>query len=189
LLSTERRLWPPLVLGGLAANLASDVLLHDKTFPVSLAFAAGNALEALAGAWLLQRWADTPFTLNRVKNVLALATLPALLSTMLSATVGATTIWATQGEVSWGGLWFVWWSADALGILLVTPALLALTDLRLVRPPEVPEWGLMIVAGRNYLDQWWMVTFPGLAILSLTIAFNVVGDSLRDLLDPRLRKP
>jgi peptide/nickel transport system permease protein len=46
----------------------------------------------------------------------------------------------------------------------------------------------MIAAGRNYLDQWWIGTFPGLAILSLTLAFNVVGDSLRDYLDPRLRK-
>ena len=42
----------------------------------------------------------------------------------------------------------------------------------------------MIAAGRNYLDQWWIATFPGLAILSLTIAFNIVGDSLRDFLDP-----
>ena len=111
LLLTERRTWPLLLLGGLAANLTSDVLVHDKTLPVSLAFAAGNALEALAGAWLLQRFAGTPFTLNRVKNVLALATLPALLSTTLSATVGATTIWATLGEVNWMAVWFVWWSA------------------------------------------------------------------------------
>jgi peptide/nickel transport system permease protein len=64
----------------------------------------------------------------------------------------------------------------------------ALSFLGLGPPPEVPEWGSMIAAGRNYLDQWWIATFPGLAILSLTIAFNVVGDSLRDLLDPRLRR-
>jgi peptide/nickel transport system permease protein len=64
----------------------------------------------------------------------------------------------------------------------------SLSFLGLGPPPEVPEWGSMIAAGRNYLDQWWIATFPGLAILSLTIAFNVVGDSLRDFLDPRLRK-
>jgi peptide/nickel transport system permease protein len=64
----------------------------------------------------------------------------------------------------------------------------SLSFLGLGPPPEVPEWGSMIAAGRNYLDEWWIATFPGLAILSLTIAFNVVGDSLRDLLDPRLRK-
>lgn len=64
----------------------------------------------------------------------------------------------------------------------------ALSFLGLGPPPEVPEWGSMIAAGRNYLDQWWIATFPGLAILSLTLAFNVVGDSFRDLLDPRLRR-
>jgi peptide/nickel transport system permease protein len=63
----------------------------------------------------------------------------------------------------------------------------SLSFLGLGPPPEIPEWGGMIAAGRNYLDQWWIATFPGLAILSLTIAFNIVGDSLRDLLDPRLR--
>lgn len=64
----------------------------------------------------------------------------------------------------------------------------ALSFLGLGPPPEVPEWASMIAAGRNYVDQWWIGTFPGLAILSLTTAFNVVGDSLRDFLDPRLRK-
>jgi len=64
----------------------------------------------------------------------------------------------------------------------------SLSFLGLGPPPEIPEWGSMIAAGRDYFDQWWIGTFPGLAILSLTIAFNVVGDSFRDLLDPRLRK-
>ncbi len=64
----------------------------------------------------------------------------------------------------------------------------SLSFLGLGPPPEIPEWGGMIAAGRNYLDQWWIATFPGLAILSLTTAFNIVGDSLRDLLDPRLRR-
>jgi len=64
----------------------------------------------------------------------------------------------------------------------------SLSFLGLGPPPEIPEWGSMIAAGRDYFDQWWIGTFPGLAILSLTIAFNIVGDSLRDLLDPRLRK-
>jgi peptide/nickel transport system permease protein len=64
----------------------------------------------------------------------------------------------------------------------------SLSFLGLGPPPEIPEWGSMIAAGRDYFDQWWMGTFPGLAILSLTMAFNIVGDSLRDMLDPRLRK-
>jgi peptide/nickel transport system permease protein len=82
-------------------------------------------------------------------------------------------------------------SVVVLGTLDVGHAILtfaSLSFLGLGPPPEVPEWGSMIAAGRNYFDQWWIGTFPGLAILSLTLAFNVVGDSLRDYLDPRLRK-
>jgi peptide/nickel transport system permease protein len=82
-------------------------------------------------------------------------------------------------------------SVVVLGTLDVGHAILtfaSLSFLGLGPPPEVPEWGSMIAAGRNYFDQWWIGTFPGLAILSLTIAFNVVGDSLRDYLDPRLRR-
>ncbi len=73
-----------------------------------------------------------------------------------------------------------------LGHAILTFA--SLSFLGLGPPPEVPEWGSMIAAGRSYFDQWWIGTFPGLAILSLVIAFNIVGDSLRDLLDPRFRK-
>ncbi len=64
----------------------------------------------------------------------------------------------------------------------------SLSFLGLGPPPQIPEWGSMIAAGRSYLTQWWISTFPGLAILSLVLAFNVMGDSLRDLLDPRFRR-
>ncbi|HEV2282183.1 MAG TPA: ABC transporter permease [bacterium] len=77
-----------------------------------------------------------------------------------------------------------------LGTLDVGHAILtfaSLSFLGLGPPPEIPEWGSMIAAGRNYLDQWWISTFPGLAILTLVLAFNVLGDGLRDLLDPRYR--
>jgi len=52
--------------------------------------------------------------------------------------------------------------------------------------PSSPEWGRMISIGIDFFDQWWMWLFPGLAIASLVMAFNFIGDGLRDLLDPRL---
>lgn len=55
------------------------------------------------------------------------------------------------------------------------------------QPPQ-PEWGTMISTGRNYLpDHWWMATFPGLAILITVLGFNLLGDGLRDVLDPQSR--
>lgn len=54
--------------------------------------------------------------------------------------------------------------------------------------PPTPEWGIMVNEGRNYLRQaWWLSTIPGLAIMLTVIALNLLGDSLRDALDPRLR--
>jgi peptide/nickel transport system permease protein len=53
--------------------------------------------------------------------------------------------------------------------------------------PPNPEWGAMIADGANAFQYWWVGTFPGLAIFSVCLGFNFVGDALRDLLDPRLR--
>lgn len=53
--------------------------------------------------------------------------------------------------------------------------------------PASPEWGRMISIGIDFFDQWWMWLFPGLAIAGLVMAFNFIGDGLRDLLDPRMR--
>jgi len=56
-----------------------------------------------------------------------------------------------------------------------------------VQPPT-PSWGNMVADGRqNLIGAWWVATFPGLAIVFTVLAFNLVGDGLRDALDPRLR--
>ncbi len=64
----------------------------------------------------------------------------------------------------------------------------ALSFLGLGAQPPEPEWGLMLSQGREYLrSAWWITTFPGLAIMFTVMAINLLGDGLRDLLDPRLR--
>ena len=54
-------------------------------------------------------------------------------------------------------------------------------------PPPSPEWGAMVSAARSRIDQWWLGLFPGLAILSIVLAVNFIGDSMRDRYDPRMR--
>lgn len=62
----------------------------------------------------------------------------------------------------------------------------SLAFLGLGASPPTPDWGLMVAEGRSLiLDQWWLSTFPGLAIFVAVLAFNLVGDLLLDLLDPR----
>ena len=54
--------------------------------------------------------------------------------------------------------------------------------------PPTPEWGVMISEGRNYItQQWWVSTFPGIAISCVVLGFNMLGDGIRDVMDPRLR--
>jgi peptide/nickel transport system permease protein len=63
-----------------------------------------------------------------------------------------------------------------------------LSFLGLGAQPPTPDWGNMLSAGRNYvIDSPWIATFPGLAILATVLAFNLMGDALRDAFDPRLR--
>lgn len=74
-------------------------------------------------------------------------------------------------------------SLDFGGILLTAAAL---SFLGLGAQDPTPDWGLMVNEGQGYFaTQWWVVTFPGLAILFTALAFNLMGDGLRDLLDPR----
>jgi peptide/nickel transport system permease protein len=60
-----------------------------------------------------------------------------------------------------------------------------LSFLGLGAQPPSPEWGQMVSTGTEYFQNWWLSTFPGLAIFTAVLAFNFVGDSLRDVFDPR----
>lgn len=72
---------------------------------------------------------------------------------------------------------------DMAGIIL---AAAGLGFLGLGAQPPSPEWGAMISEGRRFiLDHWWVATIPGLAIFTVSLAFNLLGDGLRDVLDPK----
>ncbi len=75
---------------------------------------------------------------------------------------------------------------DMAGIILTAAGL---GFLGLGAQPPQPEWGAMIAGGRRFIiDQWWVVTMPGLAIFVVSLGFNFLGDGLRDVLDPKARK-
>ena len=72
---------------------------------------------------------------------------------------------------------------DMAGIILTAAGL---GFLGLGAQPPTPEWGAMIALGRQYLiDQWWVPTIPGIAIFVVSLGFNLLGDGLRDVLDPK----
>ena len=74
-----------------------------------------------------------------------------------------------------------------MGTIILTAA--GLGFLGLGAQPPVPEWGLMVSDGRQFLvDQWWVSTLPGFAILVVVMGFNLMGDGFRDILDPHQRQ-
>jgi peptide/nickel transport system permease protein len=75
---------------------------------------------------------------------------------------------------------------DMAGIILTAAGL---GFIGLGAQPPLPEWGAMISTGRRFIfDQWWVPTIPGIAIFVVSLGFNLLGDAVRDLLDPHLRQ-
>jgi PAS domain S-box-containing protein len=136
------RLWPAIAIGALVANATSGASL-----PVAAFISLGNTLEAVAGATLLRRAAFNP-RLERVRDVLALVVLAAAGSTAIAATNGVTTLWVS-GDLSgsYGAGWFLWWSGDAMGDLIVAPLLLLWLSMPFWKPrrAELVE-GLVLLA-------------------------------------------
>ena len=72
-----------------------------------------------------------------------------------------------------------------VGNAIITFAGLSFLGLGVV--PPTAEWGAMVAEGRELVEQWWVATFPGLAILTIVLGFNFLGDGVRDWLDPKAR--
>jgi len=78
-------------------------------------------------------------------------------------------------------------SSIGMGYTILTAAVLGF--LGVGAQPPTPEWGVTIAESRQYLPEaWWYASFPGLAIFLVVLGFNMLGDGLRDILDPRLRR-
>jgi peptide/nickel transport system permease protein len=97
---------------------------------------------------------------------------------------------ASAGRIIWGHVLPLCASSlvvrvtlDMAGIILTAAGL---GFLGLGAQPPLPEWGAMISSGSKFLlDQWWVATMPGLAIVAVSFGFNLLGDGLRDVLDPK----
>src|SRR5262245_2594759 len=139
------RVWPAITLGAFLANATAN------TPPATAAgIALGNTLEALAGAWMLRRLVRFDPALGRVKDVLGLVVLAAVLSTTVSATIGVASL-CSGGVKPWAAypeMWSVWWLGDALGDLVVAPLLLTWAGWRRIpwRPQRLAEFGALLLA-------------------------------------------
>jgi diguanylate cyclase (GGDEF)-like protein len=115
------RVWPGILVGAFLINLTTA-----GTVTTSAAIAMGNTLSGLAGALLITRFANGRRAMERGVDVLTFAGLAALVTPVVSATVGVTAL-AAGGIAPWSGygsVWLTWWLGDAAGALIVAPPLL-----------------------------------------------------------------
>ena len=131
------RLWPAIAIGAFTANYLSDAP------PFAAAgIAIGNTMEALVGAYLLRKVPMFRPQLDRVRDVLALMFLAAGVSTLISATIGVTTLLAFDliPPAGYGETWLAWWLGDAIGDILVAPLILVWLEWKpRVRIPRISE--------------------------------------------------
>jgi PAS domain S-box-containing protein len=116
-----RRVWPGIFLGAFFVNHAIA-----GSVATSLAIATGNTLEMLAAGWLVGRFAGGRAALRRAPGIFRFVLLAGLLSTAISATIGVTSL-SLGGFARWSefrSLWLTWWLGDAVGAIVVAPALL-----------------------------------------------------------------
>jgi PAS domain S-box-containing protein len=159
LVPASRPSWPWWVLGGFLAELFSNVLWFHNPLPVAILIYTGNALEAAAGAWLVNRTCRRPVRLETLQEVLALVVLGAGIAPVVSATVGSATL-AWFGMQSFATAWPLWWIGDATGVLIVAPlALVVFQNWRGTAQLSAARWMEACVLG---------LIFLGVAVLSLS---------------------
>jgi signal transduction histidine kinase len=124
LLLFGKRLWPGVLLGAFLANL-----LTGAPALVALGIAVGNTLEAVLAAYALRRIPGFEVSLERVVDVVGLIVFAALLSTMVAATIGVTSLYlgGIVSSAQYAHAWRAWWLGDLIGDLLVAPLLLVWT--------------------------------------------------------------
>ena len=159
LVLASRHSWPWWVLGACLAELFSNVLWFHNPLPVAFLIYTGNALEAAAGAWLVNRTCRRPVRLETLQEVLALVVLGAGIAPVVSATVGSATL-AWFGMQSFATAWPLWWIGDATGVLIVAPlALVVFQNWRGKAQLSAARWMEACVLG---------LIFLGVAVLSLS---------------------
>jgi dipeptide transport system permease protein len=157
---------PPLLLAIVVVAMLGPGLVEAM---LAVSFVALPNLARLTRAAVLTELGKDYVTASRVAGAGALRL---MLSTVLPNCLAPIIVTATMGFSD------AILNAAALGFL------------GLGAQPPVPEWGSMLADSQSLIQRaWWVVTFPGLAILVTVLAFNVMGDGLRDALDPKLGPP
>lgn len=153
LMLAPKRSWPWWVSIGCLGELFSNALWFHSPLPAAVLIYAGNALEAMVGAWLINWALGRPVRLETLREVLVFVALGAGVAPVVSATVGSATLaWFGIFSQTFSGAWPLWWIGDATGVLIVGPLALVViqnwnskTELSVARWLEACAVGLILL--------------------------------------------
>jgi len=160
----------------------TDVFLAFPRLILALAFvsALGPGIENAIIAIAITAW--PPYARIARAETLTVRNSDFIAAIRLQGASSARIIWGHIVPLCTSSL-IVRLTLDMAGIILTAAGL---GFLGLGAQPPLPEWGAMISSGRQYLlEQWWVATMPGIAIFVVSLGFNLLGDGLRDVLDPK----
>jgi peptide/nickel transport system permease protein len=160
----------------------TDIFLAFPRLVMALAFAAalGPGIENAVIAISLTAW--PPYARLARAETMTVRNSDFILATRMQGASATRILWSHIVPVCVPSV-IVRLTLDMAGIILIAAGL---GFLGLGAQPPAPEWGLMVSSGRDYLvDQWWVATMPGLAIFLVSFGFNLLGDGLRDVFDPK----
>jgi peptide/nickel transport system permease protein len=171
--------------GGIADTVLmriTDIFLAFPRLVMALAFAAalGPGIENAVVAISITAW--PPYARLARAETMTVRRSDFILATKMQGASALRIIWSHIVPICFPSV-IVRLTLDMAGIILIAAGL---GFLGLGAQPPAPEWGLMVSSGRDYLlDQWWVATMPGLAIFTVSFGFNLLGDGLRDVFDPK----
>lgn len=172
------RIWPGILLGAFAANY---IFLTDLNLPISISFsvslatAFGNTLEALTAIFLIRKFTKSNNIFEQTHDIVKFIILGALLSTVVSATIGTITL--SIGSGSWtqfGSVWLTWWLGDAMGALLIVPLIMFYSKSEFFSLVSYPNRirNLLLIAGS--LIVWYLVFMNNHPLIYLLIPILVL---------------
>jgi peptide/nickel transport system permease protein len=160
----------------------TDVFLAFPRLIMALAFAAalGPGIENAVIAIALTAW--PPYARLARAETLTIRKSDFIHAARMQGASGLRVVWSHVVPLCVSSV-IVRLTLDMAGIILTAAGL---GFLGMGAQPPTPEWGLLVADGREFiLDQWWVATVPGLAIFVVSLGFNLLGDGLRDVFDPR----
>jgi peptide/nickel transport system permease protein len=160
----------------------TDIFLAFPRLVMALAFAAalGPGIENAVLAISITAW--PPYARLARAETITIRRSDFILATRMQGASALRIIWSHIVPLCLPSV-IVRLTLDMAGIILIAAGL---GFLGLGAQPPAPEWGLMVSSGRSYLlDQWWVATIPGIAIFVVSFGFNLLGDGLRDVFDPK----